>query len=136
MTFSPAAYDTICNFLNDTDTSPQDYDGIFTGDLGAVGSKMLVDLFRRDGTDISKIHNDCGLMMFDRKRQDVHAGGSGCGCGASILCSYILKRLYDGRLKNILFCATGALLSPTSTMQGETIPTVAHLVNIRHYSLG
>ena len=136
MTFSPAAYDTICNYLNDTDTSPQDYDGIFTGDLGAVGSKMLFELFKRDGTDISKIHNDCGLMMFDRKRQDVHAGGSGCGCGASILCSYILKRLYDGRLKNILFCATGALLSPTSTLQGANIPTVAHLVNIRHSSLG
>ena len=132
MTFSPAAYDTICNYLNDTDTVPEDYDAIFTGDLGLVGSKLLYELFSRDGTDISKIHKDCGVMMFDCKRQDVHAGGSGCGCGASVLCSYILKRLCSGEYKNILFCATGALLSPTSTLQGDNIPVIAHLVNLRN----
>lgn len=88
------------------------------------------ELFLGDGVDISSVHNDCGLMIFDRDRQDVHAGGSGCGCCASVLCSYILNRLRDGRLKNVLFCATGALLSPTSTQQGESIPAIAHLLNI------
>lgn len=130
MTFSPAAYDTICTYLNDSGTAPNDYDAIYTGDLGFVGSSLLRELFLRDGVDISSVHNDCGLMIFDRDRQDVHAGGSGCGCCASVLCSYILNRLRDGRLKNVLFCATGALLSPTSTQQGESIPAIAHLLNI------
>ena len=131
MTFTPAAYDTICNFLNDTDTVPEDYDAIFTGDLGLVGTRLLCELFKRDGVDISSIHKDCGLMIFDCEKQDVHSGGSGCGCGASVLCSYILSRLYSGEYKNIIFCATGALLSPTSTMQGDNIPVIAHLVNIK-----
>lgn len=131
MTFSPAAYDTISAYLSDTSTSPSDYDAIITGDLGAVGGELLKKLFARDGIDISPVYNDCGLLIFDREKQDVHAGGSGCGCGASVLCSYILGRMKEGELKNLLFCATGALLSPTSTQQGENIPAIAHLVNIR-----
>ena len=128
---APAAYDTICNFLNDTDTAPEDYDMIFTGDLGLVGARLFCELFKRDAVDISRYHKDCGLMIFDLEKQDVHSGGSGCGCSASVLCSHILSRLYSGEYKNILFCATGALLSPTSTMQGDNIPVIAHAVNIK-----
>ncbi len=131
MTFSPAAYDTIAAYLADTNTAPQDYDAIFTGDLGLVGSQLLYELLERDNVNLKPNHYDCGLLIFDRKRQDVHSGGSGCGCGASVLCSYILNRLNKGIYKNILFCATGALLSPTSVQQGNNIPVIAHAVNVR-----
>ena len=127
---APAAYDTIKNFLKDTETSPGDYDAIFTGDLGLVGSRLLHELLLRDGIDIVPFHNDCGLMIFDRKGQDVHAGGSGCGCCASVLCGHILKRVEKRELKRILVCATGALLSPTSSLQGQAIPAIAHIVEI------
>ena len=130
MTFSPAAYDTIKRFFNATNTKPKDYDMIFTGDLGYVGSELLYKLFEKDNIEFRNFHKDCGLMIFDRNKQDVHCGGSGCGCSATVLCSHILNELNSGKLKNILFCATGALLSPTSTMQGESIPCVAHLVQI------
>ena len=131
MTFSPAAYDTIMAYLADTGTKPSDYDAVFTGDLGLVGSELLCSLMKKDGIDLRTHHKDCGLLIFDRERQDVHAGGSGCGCCASVLCSHILRRFDSGEYKNVLFCATGALLSPTSTQQGENIPVIAHLVNIR-----
>ena len=85
----------------------------------------------KEGYDIRRNHKDCGLMIFDRKNQDVHSGGSGCGCAASVLCSTILPDMIDGKYSNILFIATGALMSPTSAQQGETIPAIAHLVNIR-----
>ena len=127
---APAAADTIKAFLSDTDTTPKDYDGIFTGDLGSVGSELLCQLLEKDGIDIRDIHRDCGVMIFTPDMQDVHAGGSGCGCSASVLNSFILKEMQKGRYKNILFIATGALMSPTSSMQGENIPSVAHLVNI------
>lgn len=128
---APAAADTIKRFLQDTNTKPSDYDKIFTGDLGLVGSTLLYEILENDDIDIRKQHKDCGVMMYDIDRQDVHAGGSGCGCSASILAGYILKRVESGQYKNILFCATGALLSPTSTQQGESIPSVAHLINIK-----
>ena len=128
---APAAADTIKAYLEDTETSPDDYDAIFTGDLGFVGTELLYKLLSGDGINISSVHKDCGLMIFDRERQDVHSGGSGCGCSASVLCSHILKQMEKGVLRNILFCATGALLSPTSTGQGESIPSIAHLVNIK-----
>ncbi len=89
-----------------------------------------MDLFRRDGVSIGGVYNDCGTMIFDLKNQDVHAGGSGCGCGTVVLCSYILRQMAAGKLKNVLFCGTGALLSPLSTQQGETIPAVCHAVSI------
>lgn len=127
---APAAAGTISDFLNDTGTKGEDYDLILTGDLGHVGSECLYDLLEHDGINIRSNHNDCGKMIFDRKKQDVHAGGSGCGCCASTLCSAILPKLVSGELKNILFIATGALMSPTSSAQGESIPAVAHLVNI------
>ena len=110
---APAAADTIERFLQDTGTAPTDYDLIITGDLGFTGSDLLHGLLQKDGIELSN-HNDCGMMIFDRKRQDVHSGGSGCGCSASVLCSYLLKKLGNGELKNILFCATGALMSPTA----------------------
>ncbi len=124
---APAAADTISQFLKSTKTKPDDYDLILTGDLGFVGSELLIKLLRKDhDIDISSVHNDCGKMMFYREEQDVHAGGSGCGCSASILNSHIYRQLSKKELKNVLFVATGALLSPTSTMQGESIPGIAH----------
>ena len=103
---------------------------IFTGDLGAVGSKAFYELLKNEGVFLKNRHRDCGMMIFDRTSQDVHAGGSGCGCCASVLCSKILPELQSGRLRNILFIATGALLSATTAQQGKSIPSIAHLVNL------
>lgn len=128
---APAAAVTITDFLRDTKTVPKDYDLILTGDLGEVGSRCLYSLLEDDGIDLKGIHNDCGLMIFSRERQDVHSGGSGAGCCASVLCSTILPDIEKGKYKNILFVATGALMSPVSSQQGEAIPAIAHLVNIR-----
>lgn len=131
MTFTPAARRTISDFFRDTNTLPSDYDAIFTGDLGLVGSRLLKELLlKEDSIDISAVHQDCGLLIFDREKQDVHSGGSGCGCCASVLGSYILNEMRRGKLRNILFVATGALMSPVSSREGESIPGVAHLLNI------
>lgn len=127
---APAAADTLVNFFRDTNTRPADYDGIFTGDLGQVGTEIFRELLCMEGYNANGVHRDCGLMIYDREKQDVHAGGSGCGCGASVLCGKILPDMEKGQLKNILFTATGALMSPTSNQQGETIPSVAHLVHL------
>lgn len=127
---APAAADTILQYLKDTNTSPDDYDAIYTGDLGEVGSNILYKLCEKEIPNLSKFHKDCGLLLFDREKQDVHSGGSGCGCSASVLSTHILRGLKEKRLRNVLFCATGALLSPTTAMQGENIPGIAHLVNI------
>lgn len=127
---APAAADTICRYFNSTNTDVYDYDAIFTGDLGRVGSRLLYDLMLEKGVDIAPKHKDCGVMIFD-EQQDVHAGGSGCGCCASVLCGHILRNMCNRRYRNILFIATGALLSPTTVLQKQTIPSIAHLVNIR-----
>ena len=127
---APAAAYTIKQYLMDSKTRPEDYDAIITGDLGWVGSELLCDLLLRENIDIRKVHNDCGKMIFDREKQDVHAGGSGCGCSASVLCSVLLTQLQQGKLKDILIIATGALMSPTSMQQGESIPSIAHLVHL------
>lgn len=127
---APAAAETIRRYLAATDTSPDDYDFIVTGDLGTVGSTLAVQLFGMDGIDISHQHRDCGVMIFDCDTQDTHCGGSGCGCSASVLCGYFLPMLERGEAKNILFAATGALMSPITLQQGETIPTISHLVHI------
>lgn len=129
---APAAAQTLKNFFDDTGTAPRDYDLILTGDLGEVGSKSLYDLLLLEDIDIRNRHNDCGLMIFDRNKQDVHAGGSGCGCAASVFCSKILSDLSNGIYNNILFMATGALMSPTTCGQGATIPSIAHLVNVKN----
>ena len=129
---APAAADTIMRFLHDTGTSPQDYDRIFTGDLGMVGSELLYDLLEREGfADFRGRHDDCGLLIYNREEQDVHAGGSGCGCCASVLCTRILGDLARGALHNVLFIATGALLSTTTSGQGKSIPAVAHLLRLQ-----
>ncbi|MGN0451917.1 MAG: stage V sporulation protein AD [Acutalibacteraceae bacterium] len=128
---APAAAGTIKKFFSDTGTRPEDYDVIYTGDLGYVGTNLLYELLEREGIDIRCRHSDCGLIIFDREKQDVHAGGSGCGCSASVLCSFIMHRFEEGQFKNILFMSTGALMSPTSSFQGESIPGIAHLLNIK-----
>ena len=126
---APAAANTIADFLKDTSSSPSDFDMILTGDLGKVGSRLLCELLQKDrGIDIESVHADCGLLLYDIEKQDVHAGGSGCGCGASVLNSYIMRRLESGELSRVLFVATGALMSPTSSLQGESIPSIAHAV--------
>ena len=125
---APAAADTLTRFFTDTQTKPADYDLILTGDLGFIGSELLYELMDRNGFDIRTQHNDCGKMIFDREGQDVHAGGSGCGCGASVLCSYVLSGLRSGRMQRVLFMATGALMSTVSNQQGESIPSIAHLL--------
>jgi stage V sporulation protein AD len=103
---------------------------IVTGDLGLVGHSIVLDFFRKDGIDMIPYYNDCGLMLFDRTEQDVHAGGSGCGCSACVLCGYLLNGMRSGRWNNILFAATGALMSPVPTGQGESIPGICHAVSI------
>ncbi len=128
---APAAASTIKKYFSDTGTKPEDYDVIYTGDLGYVGTNLLYELLEREGIDIRCRHSDCGLIIFDREKQDVHAGGSGCGCSASVLCSFIMHRFEEGQFKNILFMSTGALMSPTSSFQGESIPGIAHLINIK-----
>ena len=127
LTMAPAAADTIIRFLNDTKTEPHDYDMILTGDLGSVGSELLKDLCKKDySVDISGVHKDCGTMIYDLENQDVYSGGSGCGCSGAVVNSYIMNRLSRKTLKRVLFVGTGALLSPTSTLQGESIPGIAH----------
>lgn len=127
---APAAADTIYRYLSASETEVEDYDMIFTGDLGRVGTRLLHDLLSEKGVDLGERHSDCGVMIFDED-QDVHAGGSGCGCCASVLCGYILDKMREGTFRNILFIPTGALLSPTTVMQKQTIPSIAHLINIR-----
>ncbi len=127
---APAAADTLKTFFIDTGTTPDNYDLILTGDLGQVGSQLVEELMQRDHLEISGRHSDCGLLIFDIKTQAVNAGGSGCGCSASVLCSHILTQLKQGTLHDVLFVATGALMSPTSLQQGESIPGIAHLVHL------
>lgn len=125
-----AAYDTLSRHMKHRGTHPQDYDLIITGDLGQVGSDLLCDLFQRDGVSLKERHKDCGLMLYDRASQDVHAGGSGCGCSAAMMCGHFFKRVQSGELSRILYCATGALMSPTIVQQGGSIPGIAHCVEI------
>ncbi len=127
---APAAADTIFRYLRDTGTTAFDYDLILTGDLGKIGSELLCQLLQRQGIEIGFNHQDCGCLIYDIEGQDVHAGGSGCGCCGSVFCSYIMQRLQRRELNHILFIATGALMSPTSSQQGESIPGIAHLLHI------
>jgi stage V sporulation protein AD len=127
---APAAAETLTAFFKDTSSKPDDYDLIITGDLGAIGSDLLRQLMERKGYRLGANYTDCGLIIYDRSKQDVHAGGSGCGCSATVLCSYILGKMEAGELKNVVFVATGALMSPTSSQQGESIPGIAHLCHL------
>ncbi len=125
---APAACATISDFLRDTNTVPEDYDMILTGDLGAVGTTLLRELMiKQENIDISNVHADCGLILFDvSKQKDVGAGGSGCGCSGAVLCSEILPKMESGEIKKVLFVGTGALMSSVSSLQNESIPAVAH----------
>ncbi len=127
---APAAYDTLKRHFSDTGRDPEFYDLIVTGDLGYIGHSIVLDFFRDDGIDLNANYNDCGLMLFDRNTQDVHAGGSGCGCSAAVLCGHLLNAVESGRYNNILFAATGALMSSVSAGQGESIPGICHAVAI------
>ncbi len=127
---APAALATIRAHFEDLHTGPEEFDMIVTGDLGQLGKEMLLELARRDGLSLGGKLEDCGTLVFDLEKQDVHAGGSGCGCSAITLSSELLGKLKSGKLKKILFCGTGALLSPTSTQQGLPIPGVCHAVCI------
>ena len=127
---APAAYDTLCAHLAATGEKPNDYDLILTGDLGMLGHRIVQDLFSHDGIELGHRYQDCGMLLFDIERQDMHAGASGCGCAASVLCGYLLREMSAGRWNRILFAPTGALLSPTSSFQGESIPGICHAVTI------
>ena len=130
---APAAAHTLKCFFKDTKTEPKNYDLILTGDLGEIGSRLLIEILEKEKIYIKDNYNDCGLMIYYKEKQDVHAGGSGCGCSASVLCSYVLQKMKKKEINNILFIATGALMSPTSFQQGKSIPGIAHLVNICNY---
>ena len=127
---APAAADTLLRYLQDTGTAPEEYDAIVTGDLGMIGTPLLHELCEREGIVIAGVHHDCGVMMFDSAQQDAHAGGSGCGCSASLLCGYFLPALRERRLHRILFAATGALLSAMSAQQGRSIPGICHVTEL------
>ncbi len=127
---APAAYDTLSAFFRDTGTTPKDYDLVITGDLGELGHGIVRDFFSRDGVELGNNFQDCGLLLYDRQKQDMHAGASGCGCSASVLNGYLLTEMHRGKWKKIVFAPTGALLSPTSSFQGESIPGICHAVCI------
>ena len=127
---APAAIDTIRDYFNETGHSPKYFDLIRTGDLGVAGHAIVLEYLLRYGIDIRENYNDCGLMIYDINRQDMHAGGSGCGCSASVICGHIMKRFEKCELKNVLYIATGALMSPSTSKQGLSIPGIAHLVRI------
>ena len=125
---APAAHSALTAFFRETNTAPRDYDLILTGDLGALGHQILLDLFRLDGLDLAGNCQDCGMLLYDRQQQDMHAGASGCGCSASVLNGYLLSGMRAGKWSRIVLAPTGALLSPTSSFQGESIPSICHVV--------
>lgn len=127
---APAAMDTLIYHFRDTGFKPEDYDLIISGDLGYIGKEIVMELMKKEGYDLSKNFTDCGVEIFNRKSQDTHAGGSGCGCSASVLNGYILKEMKKGNLNRVLFMSTGALHSTLITQQGESIPSIAHAVTI------
>lgn len=123
---APSAASTLEQHFIDWNSQPEDYDKIITGDLGAVGQKVLFDMMMEKGYDITSRHMDCGIEIYDADTQDTHAGGSGCGCSAVTLSAYILKQLEEGKWKRVLFMPTGALLSKTSFNEGRSVPGIAH----------
>lgn len=127
---APAAADTLKKYFRDTKTSPDSYDLILTGDLGSIGHELVKTLLERENISLGANYLDCGMMIFDADNQDVHAGGSGCGCCASVLAAYVLPQMQAGLYKNVLIAATGALMSPTTNQQGESIPAISHLIRL------
>lgn len=131
---APAAFDTILQHFKDTGFNPADYDLIITGDLGLIGRRIVIDLMAREGYDLTKNFSDCGVKIFDGVQQDTHAGGSGCACSAVVFNGYIYKEMIKGNLNRVLLVATGALHSSISTLQGESVPGIAHAVTIENLS--
>ena len=129
---APAAYETLKTHFSDTGRTPDYYDAIFTGDLGALGHDILQKLFEADGVKLGARYMDCGVLIYDLKTQDVHAGGSGCGCCASVLCAHILPAMTRGVWNRVLFAATGALMSTTSAQQGNSIPGICHALALEN----
>ena len=129
---APAAADLIEAHLKDFSADPAEYDAIITGDLGSVGREILLDLLRERGYDLAKVHRDCGMEIFDSETQNTCAGGSGCGCSATVLSAYFLPKLISGEWRRALFVPTGALLSATSFHEGENVPGIAHGVLLEH----
>ncbi len=127
---APAAADSLFAFFRETCTAPNDYDLIITGDLGKIGADLLKELMFRHKMVLGTNYTDCGIEIFDAQKQDVHSGGSGCGCSASVLCGHILPLMQSGYYKNVIFAATGALMSTVSSQQGESIPGICHIVNL------
>ena len=129
---APAAVDTIYSYFNDTKDDPNSFDLIITGDLGKIGKQITEDFLKKKGIDISNVYTDCGLKIFNLEEQDVHCGGSGCGCSATVFAGYIYQKLLKKEFNKVMLVSTGALLSPTSTLQKQTIPCVAHAVVIEN----
>lgn len=127
---APAAMDTLSAYFSETKKSPDDFDLILTGDLGLEGHSITRTFMKNEGYDMTRVYHDCGLLLYGNASQDTHCGGSGCGCSASVICGHILKRMAKGELREVLYLATGALMSPNSLKQGATIPGIAHLVHI------
>lgn len=127
---APAAAATLSEFFIDTNTKPENYDLIVTGDLAELGAVLFKKLLLYEGYNLKENYNDCGILIYNQKEQDVHSGGSGCGCSAVVLTGHIIPRMLAGELNNVLFIGTGALMSPTSILQGESIPSIAHLVHL------
>ncbi len=127
---APAAVDTLTRYFKATGKKPSDFDMIVTGDLGYEGHAIVLDLMKKQGIDLSSNYTDCGLLIYDRKKQDMHAGGSGCACSAAVLAALLLDRFERGELHDILWMGTGALMSPMSVQQGLSIPGICHLVRI------
>jgi len=129
---APAAYGTLTAHFRETGRDPSYYDAIVTGDLGIHGSELLRELLARDGIDLGVRYMDCGRLIYYIESQDVHSGGSGCGCSASVLCGHFLHGMREGLWNRLLFAATGAMMSPTTNQQGESIPAICHAVAIEN----
>ena len=127
---APAALDTLITHFKDTGRSPNYYDGIFTGDLGYIGKEIVMENAMLKGYNIKNKYNDCGVLIFDKEKQDTHSGGSGCACSATVFCGYLYKELMEKKLRKILLIPTGALTNATTAQQGESIPGIAHAVSI------
>lgn len=127
---APAAVSTILTHLKDTGRKPTYYDAIITGDLGHIGKSIVLDLCKTEGVQLSSVYNDCGVLMFDKEKQDTHSGGSGCACCGTVFSGYFFNQLKEKKIKKMLLVATGALMNSTSTQQGESIPGIAHAISI------
>lgn len=127
---APAALDTLLTHFKDTGRNPSYYDGIFTGDLGCIGKEILIEMAETKGYNIKSNYNDCGVLIFDKNKQDTHAGGSGCACIGTVFSGYLFKLLQQKKYKKILLIATGALTNSTTVQQGESIPGIAHAISI------